>query len=111
MERGPVELPRDGRVCEQGLDLGGEEERARALPVVERLLAETVARDEETAPARVPHREGEHAAQVLHARLAVTLPRAQEDLRIARGREARAGRVERRSEIAEVVDLAVEDQM
>src|SRR2546427_4757652 len=53
----------------------------RSVPVVERLLADAVTRQEQTPAARVPHREGEHAAQPVHAGGTVRLPRAQQHLR------------------------------
>src|SRR5438874_353903 len=83
---------------------------AVAVPVVERLLADAVTRQEQTPAARVPHREGEHAAQPVHAGGTVRLPRAQQHLRVAAGGEPAAARLQLAAQVAEVVDLAVEDE-
>src|SRR5439155_41425 len=60
--------------------------------------------------ARVPHREGEHAAQPVHAGGTVRLPRAQQHLRVAAGGEPAAAGLQLAAQVAEVVDLAVEDE-
>src|SRR5204862_7104776 len=108
LERGGVERATHGGVQQQRLGLGGEHEQTVAMPVVERLLAEAVTRQEEPPPSRVPHREGEHAAQPVDARLAVLLPRAQQHLGVdERGVSAAAG-LQLAEKVAAVEDLAVE---
>jgi hypothetical protein len=74
----------------------------------ERLLAEAVACEEEAAAARIPHREGEHAAQALDHALAPVLPRAQQHLGVGVALERVPVALELAAQLAEVVDLAVE---
>ena len=60
---------------EQRPDLGGERDAPAVGPPVQRLHAEGVAGGDEPAPALVPEREGEDAAQVANAVEAVLLVR------------------------------------
>ncbi len=83
---------------------------APALADEERLFAEAVARHEEVLAARVPDRKREHPAQALDAALAPMLVRAQQHLGVGIEREAAAERLELASQLAKVVDLAVERQ-
>jgi hypothetical protein len=68
-QEGLERLGVDGRVeaggQAQGVELGGEGQRAAGLGVEQRLDAEAVAGEHEPALGRVPQREGEHAAQAL----------------------------------------------
>src|SRR5512135_476557 len=68
---------------ENSLDLGGENELA-APPerIVERLLAESVARGEQRASALVPYREGEHAWKLIEAPGSVPVVKCEDQLRI-----------------------------
>src|SRR6185437_4138525 len=95
---------------EQRLDLGGEVERLAVLAQEERLLAETVARDEELRLAGIPDRKGEHAAQALHAALAPLGVGVQQHLGVAVARECVALLLELGAQLAEIVDLAVEGE-
>src|SRR5205085_4831690 len=110
MERVPVDRARDPRMPQQRLDLRREHELPAALPVIERLLAEPVARDEEPAPARVPDGEREHAGERLDAALAVLLEEMHDRLGVAPRPESMAARFEPGAELAVVVDLPVEDE-
>ncbi len=107
MNRLGVGLARHVRILQDRLRLGREPERARVLVVAERFLAQAVARGEQAPAARVPDREGEHAAQVPHARLAVLLVQAKDDLGVARRPEPMALLLEIGAQLLEVVDLAV----
>ena len=63
-DRARIELARDRRMREHGLDLAGEHEHpVRSVPVVQRLLAQAIASEHEPLAARVVDREGEHAVQ------------------------------------------------
>src|SRR5260221_12229874 len=95
---------------EKRLDLGSEMQLAPALADEERLFAEAVARHEEVVAARVPDRKREHPAQALDAALAPMLVRAQQHLGVGIEREAAAERLGLASQLAKVVDLAVERQ-
>ena len=86
MEGRPVDVARHGGVPEEGLRLGREGEEAAPLPIVEGLLAQAVAREEQGPPRAVP--EGERAVRP----------------------ESPTARLELRPELAEVVDLAVEHE-
>ena len=56
LEGDRVGLAREAAGREERLQLGAEEERAVADPVVDRLLSEAVAREDEAAPRRVRRR-------------------------------------------------------
>src|SRR3989442_3408467 len=109
MQRLPIHRPGNLRMAEQRLDLRGEEHDAVAAPVVEGLLAETITGDQQPPPPAVPERECEHAPQVLDAGVTVTLVGGEDHLGVAGRGERPAGRVEPGAKLAEVVDLAVED--
>jgi len=109
MERGPVERSGDQRVAEQRLRLGREQEQPVAVPVVERLLAQPIAGEEEPARGVVPDGEGEHADEPLDACLAVDSVGVQDHLGVASRLKPAARGHELGAQLAIVVDLAVED--
>ena len=84
--------------------------RRRSLGVVQRLLAEAVARQQQFVAAPVPDRDREHAVEALDRSGAVAQVGLQDDLGLAMGVESRAVLLEFAAQFAEVVDLAVEDQ-
>ena len=105
-----IDVPRHGSVRHQRLELGSEQQ----LPigqqrVVKRLYPEAVAREKQRLRLLVPQREGEHAAEALHARLAPLLPRVNDDFGVAARMEPVTGGREFRDQRLIVVDLAVED--
>src|SRR5437867_3330117 len=79
-ERVPIEVAGNVGVDEQRLQLGSEEKRPRELRVVERLLPETIAGEQETATPSVPEREGEHAFQTFEGCGSVVLVGVEDDL-------------------------------
>ena len=95
---------------EQGLQLGGERERAvaEARPE-ERFLAEAVAREEQPLPARVPERDREHAVEVVDEPVAVLLVEMRDRRRVAGATEPMSLLLQLLPEPTEVVQLAVED--
>ncbi len=109
MQRGPVERARDGRVAEERLGLRREEEQPIVMPVVERLFPQPIARQEQAALGIVPDGEGEHAGEAVDARLAVDGVRVQDHLGVAPRSEPTPTGLQLGAQLAEVVDLAVED--
>src|SRR3954471_5370694 len=77
--------------------------------VIDRLLPQTVAGEEEAALVPVPDGEGEHPAQALGKLLAPLLVPVDQDLGVAVALEDVALGNQLALEIEEVVDLAVED--
>ena len=71
----PVDLAAHAGVEEQRAELRAEDEIATGVRIEERLLPDTIAREEELFPARVPDGECEHAPQVLRTVGAVLLVR------------------------------------
>src|SRR5262245_825514 len=96
-------------MTEERLRLRGEQEEMALMPVVERLLPQPIAREEQPAPRGVPDGEGEHASQSLDTGLAPRDVRLQDHLGVAPRAEGAPLRLERLPELAKVVDLAVED--
>ena len=109
MEGRPVEPSRDRRMAEKRLGLRREEEQPTAVPVIERLFPESVARHEQTTLRVVPDGEGEHPGEALDTRLAVDRVRVQDHLGVAPRSEPTPPGLELGAQLAEVVDLAVED--
>ena len=73
--------------CRIDLSSEANTQLAVALGVVERLDAEPVAGQQQLAAARVPHREGEHAAQALDGAGAEVLVEVDDRFGVARGAE------------------------
>src|SRR2546426_254582 len=94
---------------EKRFDLRREDQDAVPVPVVERLLAEPVARQEESLPSRVPDREREHPPQPIHAPGALVFEEVHDGLGVASRPEPMTPRFQPGTELAVVVDLAVED--
>ena len=91
------------------LDLGAKQEQAIAVPVVEGLLAQSVPGQQQAMPGPVPDREGEHAAEGLHAFLTHILVKVEDCLGIALGGEPVPLGLQITTEKPVVVDLPVED--
>ena len=97
-------------MLEQRLELRAEEQRVAELGVVERLLPEPVAREErarcrgssQSANANMPFSRSTQRGAAL-------LVEVDDHLGVGVRREAVAARLELRAQLAEVVDLAVED--
>jgi len=104
----PVELTLDLVVLEDRLDLGGEDQPPPVAGVDERLDAEPVAREQDTPPAAVPDREGEHAAQAGQDVESPGLVPMQDDLRVRGRPEGETASRELGRQLPIVVDLAVE---
>ena len=84
---GEAHLRREGRMLEQGLDLGSEREGAAEIRVVEGLDPVAVASEEELPRADVPDRQSEHPVEPLHGRRAPGRIRLQDDLGVGVGAE------------------------
>src|SRR5689334_22039838 len=82
-ERGPVRVARDASAREQRLRLGREDERAVATRVVERLLTEAVAREDEATARPVPDGDGEHALERIDEVRPSLLVEVRDDLGVA----------------------------
>ena len=109
-ERPRIELAGHVGVNEERLQLRGEEKRVRESCVVERLLPEAIASQDEAPPRPVPEREGEHAFEPVEAGRAVVLVGVENDLGVGAAREPVAGRQEGTAQGVGVVDLTVRDQ-
>ncbi len=85
--------------------------RDSSLAVEQRLLAEAVAAEHELAAARVPERDGKHAVELREALDAELDVAAQDDFAVRLRAEHVAAGLQLRTQLAVVVDLAVEDEM
>ncbi len=88
----------------------GEADTLARETVIQRLDAESVARQEQLLPAAVPDREGEHAVQAGRTVLAPLGIRPENDLGIAVGNEMMTERLQLLAQFRVVVDGAIEDQ-
>ena len=93
----------------QRLQLGSEHQRPRVPRVMERLHAEMIAGEKELAAASVPQREREHAGETSQQFRAPLSPAVDQHFAVAVGGEDVTCRGQLASQLAEVVDLAVED--
>src|SRR3989442_13688709 len=95
---------------EERLDLGPKDQ-APAVPVIEqRLLSRAVPGQHETAGALVPHRNGKHAVEILDERRPARLIEMDDHLGIGVAAERVAARDQALAQLAEVVDLAFENE-
>ena len=106
-----IEHARNVGVLEQRSELGAEHEHSRAVVIVERLLAHPVSCQQELPPRPIPQRQGEHAVEVGDEVLSVLLVRVDDDFSIRSGLESVSALLKPRTELTEVVDLAVEDRV
>jgi hypothetical protein len=109
VERDVVDLTRDLVIVQQRTQLRCERQHAVADAVDQRLLADSIAGDEKLLPAVVPQREREHAVQVADAVGAVLLVQMHDHFRVAVRGEAVPSSLQRVTQLAVVVDLAVQD--
>ena len=109
VERGRVELPPHTGHEEERLELGGEGEAAAGQQhVVQRLLADAVAGEEEPLALAVPDRDREHAGERRREVGAALLVHVRDHGRVAGAGHLVAARLEVAAHVAEVVQLAVE---
>jgi len=110
LNRAGIKFNADDARLHQRVQFGAERDLASALDEVERLLAHAIAHDKHAPPPCIPKGEGVHAAQMVHALLAVILVEVQDRLAITLGGEAMTAGLERAAQLDEVVHLAVADQ-
>jgi hypothetical protein len=103
-----VEIEREARLA-QRLQLTREEDSIGQDRVVQGLLAKAIARQQKLAFAGVPEGVGEHATQAGSARGAVFLIEMHQHFGIRPGSKPVPARLQRRTKLKVVVDLAVED--
>jgi hypothetical protein len=112
VERHRVEGRLDLGVGQHRLQFRAEHQRtARDERVEQRLLAQPVTRQQELAPPCVPERQREHAAQLGEQTDAVVLPEVHEHLDVRARPEPMPRGLETLSQLDEVVDLPVEDDV
>ena len=92
---------------EKRLELGGENEDAGVIAVMQRLDAEAVARQKQPPLAGIPDGEGPHAVETKLALLAPLGIGSQDDLAVGVGDEAVTETAEFLAQFNVVVDLAV----
>ena len=108
IDRGLVD--RAGRIGgEQRRECAREREALAVLEVVQRLLAESVARQHELVRFAIVDAQRPHAVQPRKARFAELLVREQDHFGVAAARKHVATRLELCAQAADVVDLAVVD--
>src|SRR6266480_1298318 len=100
----------DARHAQQRLDLRRKVQSATVFVEEQRLLAEAVSRQEQALVARVPDREGEHAAQAMDDLAPPVLISAQQHFGVGIAREAVTEPSELLSQLAKVVDFPIEGQ-
>src|SRR5215216_5473075 len=94
---------------QQNFRLRSEEQRVVEHAPVKRLLSEAITRDQQTASAAVPQSEGEHAVQFADHSVAVLFVQVRQDLGVGSAAKCMSTFFELRTQLAIVVDLAVED--
>ena len=97
------------RVRQYRLDLAREYKNLAILKIIERLLPEAIARQQEPSQPPVPKRQRKHSPQTLNRSLAVFFIKMRDRLAIALGLEAMPARLQPPPQLAIIVDLPVED--
>src|SRR5262249_15636893 len=87
VDRLRIEIPLARASCDERVELGRECQLAVPLDVEQRLLPESIAREEETSALRVPDRERELALDRMQELWAVVLVEVDEHLRVRLGDE------------------------
>ena len=96
---------------EERLQLGGEEKRLRLSRVVQGLLAEAIASQEQLMLPAVPERKGEHAFETVEAGRPFVLVGVQDDLGVGARREDVIPPTELVAKFVSVIDFAVSNEM
>ena len=109
IDRLGVEVTRHEARGKQRPHLRPEQQPSMLGPVVQRLDAEPVSRQQAFALALVPDRQRKHPAQLLDAGFAACLVGSKNHFSVALGHELDAFQLERPAQFAKVVDLAAED--
>src|SRR4051812_35799850 len=104
-----IYLTRHLFVLQERCELGAEGQAPGVQRVVQRLLADAVAGQEEPPLPRVPYGQSEHAVQAMDQRRASVFVEMGDGLGIALSREAVPGAFKLTAQLAVVVDLSVED--
>src|SRR6186997_887399 len=81
------------------------------LRPVQRLLSERIARTDQLAPLVVPEGESEHSVEAFQRRFLPLGPGVQQDLSVPLGHELVTEVAQLVTELAIVVDLAIENEM
>ena len=97
-------------MLQQGFDLGTEQELRRRLPVIQRLLAQAIARQEQRLATRIPNCCGEHAIGLFDALRPGLLIEVQKGFDVAVRAEMVAPLLQAPAQILVVVDLPVADE-
>lgn len=105
---GAIDLAHEPRNQRQRLELGGKHEAALTDVVEQRLDAGAVARQQQLLAAAVPEGEGEHALQPLQAVQSILLIGVENGFGVGRGAEAVAFAAQLATQLAVVVDFAIE---
>ena len=98
---------REAGAAHQGLELRGKDKIPVLCPVIERLLADAVAHQQQLLTSVVVQRNGEHAVQPAHTFRSPLQIRSQNDFRIAAAAEGIVRQL--LLQLQEVVDFSVED--
>ena len=106
-DRARIDLARHSGVEGERLELGRERQPPAVVVVVERLDAEAVAPQHQTAAPAVVEPEREHPAQVLEQAQLVLLVEVEQGLGVAVAAEAMAASCEPRLDLGPAVELAV----
>ena len=109
VERVEVDTPPQLGIDQQGLQLRCKCQLLVAGGVVQRLDADSIAREDDDLPREVEHGEGEHPVQMLDAAFTPLLIGPQEDFGVRSGAEPIPEIGQLPAQLRMVVDLAVED--
>src|SRR6187551_4050359 len=109
IDGGRIDVARHAGHFEQALQLAGKNEAARFLAIVERLFAEPIAAENQSAAMGVPKGDGEHAVEVREALGSFVLVKMDDGFRVAVGPELVPRPFQAMAEGLVVVGLAIED--
>ncbi len=96
------------RVGKKGFRLGRERDAIAVDVIVQGLLADPIARDEQAPPPSIPQRQCKHAAEAVEAADAPFTIGGENDLSVGPGMENVAASFQLSAQFQEVVDFSVE---
>ena len=94
IERVVLDVCGESGVMQKRFRLGGEQESAPHLGVVQRLNAESISNQQQPAPSLIPKGVREHSFEHVHGSIAVLFVQVDQHFRVATAREAMATRLE-----------------
>src|SRR5713101_426090 len=107
IDSGGIGLGPHRRMSQQSFHFRSKDQMTAVEAIVERLFAEAIASEEQTARAFIPNREGKRASQLIDASRAEFFIEMKDDFSVGARTEAMPAFLEPRAHLGVIVNLAV----